>query len=136
MEQASDKHSPLRDDEMKHEVEGTLRGDKQSHREEWRQQEPSGEDQPVVGIAGDGTLEGGTPEGMSGDDVERRAELATYLGKEVYPAVGNQLLDRAVAASAPDWVVAELKRLPAGRELVNVAEVWSALGHPVEEHRF
>jgi hypothetical protein len=45
MQRESDKHGPLRDDELKHELEGTLRGNRPSRAEEWRDTEPLVEDE-------------------------------------------------------------------------------------------
>ena len=123
MERGSDKHSPLRDDQLKHETEGLVRGGHGTHAEEWRDPEPSGEDQPDADLAPSGTLHGGTPSGMEPDDVEGRAELATFLGRDIYPAVRTQILDL-------------VRRLPAGREFHNVNEIWAAIGGSVESDRF
>ncbi|WP_197504915.1 MULTISPECIES: hypothetical protein [unclassified Mycobacterium] len=40
MERGSSKHSPREDDELKHELDGTLRGNRPSRAEEWRDAEP------------------------------------------------------------------------------------------------
>jgi hypothetical protein len=40
MHRESDKHGPLRDDDLKHEAEGTLRGNRPSRVDEWRDPEP------------------------------------------------------------------------------------------------
>jgi hypothetical protein len=53
--------------------------------------EPSGEDEPDVDLGPNATVVGGTPDGMAPDDVEGRSELASYLGKDLYPAVREQL---------------------------------------------
>src|SRR3954463_13693135 len=87
VERGSDKHSPMVDEQLKHETEGLVRGGHGTHAEEWRDPEPSGEDQPDADLAPSGTLHGGTPQGMDADDVEGRAELATFLGRDIYPAV-------------------------------------------------
>jgi hypothetical protein len=81
VERGSDKHSPLRADQLKHETEGLVRSGHTTHAEEWKDPEPSGDDQHDADRAPDSTLHGGTPAGMTDDDVEGRAELATYLGK-------------------------------------------------------
>lgn len=132
----SDKTGPLHDEQLKEESEGMLRAGRQTRAEEWHQTEPSGEDQPDVDRAPDGTLSGGTPEGMTGDDVELRAELAAYLGRDVYPAVREQLIGVAVDQHAPDRVVERIKQLPSGREFGNVNDVWQAIGGHVESKRF
>ncbi len=136
MDRASDKTSPRVDEELKEETEGMMRSGRQTRAEEWHQLEPSGEGEPDVDRVPDGTHSGGKPDGMSDSDVELRAELAGYLGRDVYPAVREQLIDVAMDAHAPDHVVARVKELPSGREFANVNEVWEAVGGSVEHHRF
>jgi hypothetical protein len=131
----SDKHGPLHDDMLKAQTEGMLRAGRSTHAEEWRDPEPSGEDQPDVDAAPDGTLVGGTPDGMTAADVESRSELARHLGR-VYPADRERLLEAARTNNAPAPVLGLLEGLPAGRNFANVQEVWAATGGGTEEHRF
>jgi hypothetical protein len=135
MERGSNKHSARMDDALDSEVEGLMRSG-HDNRADWNSPEPSGEDQPDVDLVPDGTLAGGVPDGMTEDDVEARSELATYLGKEVYPAVSAVLIETAAGNEAPDSVLARLRALPAGREYVNVQDVWSTLRGGTEAHRF
>lgn len=44
----SSKHGPVHDDELKHELEGTLRANRSSRAEEWRDPEPPADDDPNV----------------------------------------------------------------------------------------
>lgn len=138
MERGSDKHGSRVDDELKHDVSGLLTSGHDTHAEEWKSPEPSGEDQPDVDLAPDTTLHGGVPDGMDGDDVEARSELAAYLPHSVFPGVREQLLEHVMDAAAPDALVDQVRDLPAGREFTNVGDVWRALhgGGHVEEHRF
>ncbi len=136
MERGSDKHSARMDDALEAEVAGMMRAGRDTRAEEWNTAEPSGEDQPDVDRAPDGTMHGGVPEGMTEDDVEERSRLAAYLGKEVWPATGEQLLAVARARSAPDLVLDRLRELPPGRTFVNVQDAWGALQGGIEEHRF
>jgi hypothetical protein len=138
MERGSDKHGFRLDDQLKHEVTGLVQGGHDTHAEEWKSPEPSGEDQPDVDRAPDTTLTGGVPDGMDGDDVEARSQLATHLPISVFPGVREQLLEYVIDNGAPDAVVAQVRELPAGREFVNVGDVWRALhgGEHVEQHRF
>jgi hypothetical protein len=136
VERGSDKHSPLRDDELKHETEGLVRSGHGTHAEEWKDAEPSGEDQPDSDLAPQGTLHGGTPSGMSADDVEGRAEIASYIGKESYPLIREQVIDLVMDRNAPGRVVDLVKRLPAGQPFHNVNEIWAAVGGHVEHDRF
>jgi len=136
MERGSDKHSARLDDEMAHEVRGIIQGGKDTHAEEFKQPEPSGEDQPDVDLVPDGTLHGGVPEGMTDADVSRRTQLATYLHRSAFPMVREMVIDEAQRNEAPDDVVADLRRLPAGREFVNVGDVFATLGGAEETQRF
>jgi hypothetical protein len=77
-----------------------------------------------------------TPAGMSNSDVDGRAELAGYLGKEVWPADAETLQAKAREANAPDHIQGRLKSLPSGRQFQTVSEVWAALNGGVEQQRF
>jgi hypothetical protein len=136
VDRGSDKVSPRADDELKHQTEGLVRSGHTTHAEEWKDPEPVGEDQPDADLAPDGTLHGGTPAGMSGDDVEGRAELAGYIGKDVYPLVREQVLERVIEGQAPDRVIDLVRRLPSGREFHNINDVWISLGGHVEANRY
>ena len=78
----------------------------------------------------------GTPTGTDQGDIERRAALAEVLGKEVWPADRDRLLAKAEEATAPDAVLAQLRRLPAGEQFTNVQDVAQALGLGTEQQRF
>ena len=78
----------------------------------------------------------GTPAGTSPGDIESRAALAEALGKEVWPADRDTLVTKAEEANAPDGVVAQLRRLPAGEQFANVQDVAQALGLGTEEQLF
>jgi hypothetical protein len=77
-----------------------------------------------------------TPPGTDPRSIERRAALAENLGKEVWPADRETLVGKAQEANAPEHVIAELMRLPAGREFTNLQEVAAALGLGTEQQRF
>ena len=136
MERGSNKHSARMDDALEAEVHGLVAAGRDTHAEEWKSAEPSGEDQPEVDLSGGGDLHGGVPDGMTEGDVEERSRLAAYLGKEVWPATGAQLVGVARGRSAPDAVLARLGQLPAGRVFDNLQDAWHTLGGGVEEHRF
>lgn len=135
MQRGSDKHSRRVDDALQSETESIVRTGREG-REEWKSAEPSGEDEPDVDRVPNATLVGGTPEGMDADDIEGRSELASYLGKDLYPAVREQLIGRAIDENAPASVVDRLRGLPSGRTFANLSEVWMTLGGGVERQRF
>ncbi len=136
MERGSDKHSARQDDALAHEVQGMMQAGRATHAEEWKDAEPSGEDQPDVDRAPDRDLMGGVPAGMTHDDVEGRSELARHLTRHAFPGNRDQLVEAAREDQAPARVVEQLEGLPAGQEFVNVEEVWIALGGGTETQRF
>ena len=132
---ASDKTGPLHDDEMKAEMQGELKADRATRAEEDRELQPSGEDQPEASRAPDGSLHGGTPPGMDGEDVELRSDLARHLGPAAYPADRTVVLDTLRENDAPERLVDMARGLPEGEEFRNVQDVARALGIGVEDHR-
>jgi hypothetical protein len=132
----SDKHGPRQDDEMKHEVRGLVQAGRTTRAEEWRDPEPSGEDQPDADLAPNGTLTGGVPEGITADGVEERSELAAHLGKEIYPAHRDEIIDRLHETNAPDRLVAAVRDLPGDAQYENAGALAEALGLGHESHRF
>jgi hypothetical protein len=130
--QRSTKHSPRLDEQLEHEVQGMLRAERETRAEEWREVEPSAEGDPDVDADPAGTLVGGTPRGMDPAAVERRAELARWLERHDFPSDGPRLVEAARGHYAPDWVVAELERLPAGQTYERIGDVVRALGYPTE----
>jgi hypothetical protein len=136
MERVNSKHGPRVDEEMSREVSGTTHGTAGSRVEEWRQPEPPGEDQPEATTAPVGETRGGTPFGMTADDVEQRSRLARYVGLSALPGDRDALRRSAEDNEAPDDVLAQLDRLPVDTEFQNVAEVWAALGHSNEAQRW
>jgi hypothetical protein len=77
-----------------------------------------------------------TSPGTDTADIERRAAIAAALGKEVWPADRDTLMSKAQESNAPDGVLSQLRRLPAGTEFTNVQEVAQALGLGTEQQRF
>ncbi len=136
MERGSDKHSAWRDEALEAEVKGMLQAGRETRAEDWNTAEPSGEDQPEVDRAPGTTLHGGLPEGLTDADLEARTELASYLGKEVWPADRATLQDKAAGLHAPDRIIDLVNQLPEGTSYANLAEVWSALSGTVESQRF
>jgi hypothetical protein len=137
MDRGSSKHSPRLDDEMAKEVEGHLDGSPAGSRaEQWHEPEPAGEDQPEATLVPEGPRPGGAPAPLTGEDVEARSELGRYLPRSVLPADRGRLRQAAAEQNAPDEVLDELAALPEGRQFQTVSEVWAALGHHNEEHRW
>jgi len=52
MDRGNAKHGPREDDELKHELRGTLDGNRSSRIDEWRDPEPPADDDPDVPTAG------------------------------------------------------------------------------------
>lgn len=137
MQRGSDRHSSRLDDEMHRETESMERSVNQPHSEEWRQTEPSGEDEPEVSPVPDERYEGGTPEGLDPDDVEPRTDVGRHLDMSAFPTDRNGVLANAGKNNAPDAVLDLLRGLPDGRTFRNTQDVWTALGGSSEdtEHR-
>ena len=77
-----------------------------------------------------------TSPGTDPGSIERRAAIAEVLGKEVWPAERDALVAKAQEGNAPDRVLGDLRRLPAGQTFTNVQEVAEALGLATESKRF
>jgi hypothetical protein len=136
MERGNAKHSPRVDDEMAQEVEGTVRGTAGGRAEEWREAEPSGEDQPEPSLVPGGDDGSGAPQGMTTEEVEMRSKLGRYLTRHALPGDRDALRHNAEENEAPDDVLAEINRLPTGVTFRTVSEAWGALGHPNETTRW
>jgi hypothetical protein len=128
----STKHNPRVDEELEHEVQGMLKGERATRSEEWREVEPQAEGDPDIDLDPAGTLVGGTPVGMDADAVVARAELARWLDRADFPSTGPDLVEAARDHRAPDAVVAELERLPDGQTYERIGDVVRALGYPTE----
>jgi hypothetical protein len=120
MERGNSKVGPRLDEELKHETEGLIRGGHGTHAEEWKEAEPSGEDQPIVGLR---------PEES---ELEQRAELASYLGRAPYPLVRDEVLQILADRQAPEHVVALAARLTAGVVVENLQDLWRRIGGATE----
>ena len=128
----STKHSPRVDEELEHEVQGMMKGERATRSEEWREVEPVAEGDPDIDAAPDSSLVGGTPVGMDADAVVVRAELARWLDRADFPSSGSELVEAARDHQAPAAVVAELQRLPDGETFDRIGDVVRALGYPTE----
>ncbi len=128
----SNKHGFRVDDAMASETESLTRGAPiESRVEEWREAEPSGDDQPVPDMIlnGDARDTNGAP---AHDEVELRSELAKRLRTSAFPANRQVLEDVATEENAPGHILDLIRRLPDGQTFENTAEVWRALGGSVE----
>lgn len=124
MERGSNKHGPRLDEQLDREVEGVVRGTAGGRVEEWREPEPSGEDQPEVTL------------NPQADEREQLSRFGRYISRSVLPGDRAALRRSAEENEAPDDLLASLDRLPSDREFQTVAEVWSALGHADETQRW
>jgi len=123
---------------MANETRGMVQGNVGARAEEWRDPEPSGEDQPDSSLVPELTAghDGGAPIGMTPDEREARSRLGRYLSRSAFPADRSTLTAAARAAQAPDDIVGALARLAPDRSYGTVSEVWSALGGGDERQRF
>lgn len=128
----STKHSPRVDEELEHEIQGMLKGERATRSEEWRETEPVAEGEPDITANPNGTLVGGVPEGMTEDAVVARAELARWLDRADFPSTGPDLVEAARDHRAPEAVAAELEKLPDGETYERIGDVVRALGYPTE----
>lgn len=138
MERGSSKHGPRVDNEMANEVRGQIQGNTAAggRAEEWHETEPAGEDQPDATLVPEGERRGGAPAGMTAEEVEQRSQLGRYLPMSSLPANADELRQTARERQAPDGIVAMLDGLPAGERYETVSQVWAALGHANETHRW
>jgi len=132
MERSSDKHARRVDDELKQELRSILQGSPvEARATESREQEgpADGEPTPEALITGQGRSP--SPDALSHDEVEARAELARQLQPSVFPADREALIASARRRGASEDVMATLGRLPDGT-FDHLEAVWEALGGRVE----
>jgi hypothetical protein len=116
MERGSNKHGARTDDQLADEVRGIVQGVGGGRVEEFREAEPSGEDQPDVS---------GVLEEFEDRDLSR---FGRYIGLSAFPGDRATLRHSAENLDAPDDVLADLDSLPADQQFRNVVEIWRALG--------
>jgi hypothetical protein len=127
MTDQSAQHGRRIDEELHHEVEGLVRGapvETRAHED----LEPEPTDLLVTTSLGDPDAD------QQHRELLERSEIARFLRPSAMPTDAWGLLEVARDEHAPDAVLAELGRLPSGVEFATMAEVWEALGHPIE-HR-
>ena len=130
MERTTQKHNPRVDDELKHETEPLVRSGAESHVEEFREQEPPGDNEPEARYS----LDDETWGRLGSDAVSARRELSRHL-PNAFPADRDALLAKAESENAPQETLDALRRLPAGRTFENVYDAFETLFGPVEEDR-
>ncbi|RKN12183.1 DUF2795 domain-containing protein [Streptomyces radicis] len=115
-----------RDDEMKHELQGMLRGDHPTRAEEWREAEPAADDDPELV---DGPVRPRNVVDEEESDREAfRHDLARHLRRSVFPAKRRELLVTLFETHASERLVDAVRELPPGHTYGNVQEVTDALG--------
>ncbi|MFR9722365.1 DUF2795 domain-containing protein [Streptomyces sp. MS19] len=125
-QRGNDRLGPRRDDEMKHELQGMLRGDGPTRSEEWREPEPVPEED--LDLTAGPVLPPGSAAEEEAADEAFRSDLARHLRRSEFPAERGTLLATLDEVSAPDDLVDSVRRLPDGRRFANVQEIAAALG--------
>jgi hypothetical protein len=132
MERSSDRHAPRVDDELKHELRSILQGSPvESRADESREQEGPADGEPTPDALLTGDRPSATPDALTHDEVEARAELARHLQPSVFPADRTAVVASARRSGASDAQVAQLEGLPEGT-FDHLEAVWEALGGRVE----
>ncbi|MFH8366850.1 DUF2795 domain-containing protein [Streptomyces sp. NPDC018031] len=122
MQRGSDRLSPRRDEEMKHELDGLLRSGHPTRAEEWHDPEPSADDDPRPGVGP------ATRPGTSGGYEAMRFELARHLGRTPFPAKRAALLRTLHDRHAPDPVIEMVAALSSDHTYRTVEDVASEIG--------
>ncbi|MEO3840708.1 DUF2795 domain-containing protein [Streptomyces sp. B22F1] len=133
-EHGRNKTSAIRDDVIAKEMSGELRASRSTRAEEERELQPPGGDQPETDRAPGTALVGGTPPGITAEGVELRSELGRNLGRAVYPADREAVLETLRSNNAPDRLTELAERLPDG-EYGNLQAIADALGLGGENRR-
>jgi hypothetical protein len=123
MERGNSKHSPRVDEQMNQEVLAAVQGSTEARAEEWKMAEPAGEDQPEPTRM---------PDADPANDLSR---FGRYIGLSALPGDRDALIRSAEVLTAPDDVIADLRRLPDGVVYGTVTEIWAALGRGPAERR-
>jgi hypothetical protein len=135
MEHGADKAGPARDDVMKKQLRGQFTTVRSLRTDEENELQPAGEDQPLAAWSPESDFRGGTPTGMTEQDVGLRSELAQHLGRSLYPADKNTIIETLRRNNAPDRLVSMAERLPAHERFGNVQSIAEAVGLHTEHRR-
>jgi hypothetical protein len=131
MERTTNLHGARVDEALHAETESLERGSPvEARREESREKEGPGDDQPMPEAAVGGDRESWSGQEIDRTDVRTREQIGQVIAGK-FPATRDELLERAGQA-APAWVADDLRALPADRSFENVEAVWEALGGPRE----
>lgn len=98
---------------------------------ESREQEGPADGEPTPDALLTGGRPAATPDALTHDEVEARAELARHLQPSVFPADRAALVESARQSGAADDMVEQLEGLPDGT-FDHLEAVWEALGGRVE----
>ncbi|MYS24888.1 Protein of unknown function [Streptomyces sp. DvalAA-14] len=134
-DQGTNKTGFVRDDELKREMQGELKANREVRIEEAYEPEPSGEDEPITESFPSGDPGLPAPSGMTAEGVTVRTDLARHLERAIYPAKRSALLGSLQRHHAPDTLVDRVSSLPAEPAYPNVQAVVRALGFGVEDRR-
>jgi len=129
MDRQSNQHGPRADEALKRDTRALVQSNRGSRVEEWRDPEPSGDDEPAVDRAAGTVLDGPEPRAPSRADADQRAELAAKLARAIFPADKDALLRHLDATHADDSARRQIGVLSDNIVFDNVQEVWEALGH-------
>lgn len=124
MGRISDKHTPRRDEQMKHEEAAMLQGSPDEGRTEPRRGEEPGPGEGGLGVRPEAEepYHGAATE----SEIESRAALAATFPPAMFPAQRQQLIDEAEAGYADDVLLRLLRRIP-DRTYDTVGEVWDEM---------
>jgi len=132
MERSSNKHAPRIDEELKHATASLTRGAPvEARANEAREQEGPGDGEPGPDALIHGDRPALSPDVLSHDEIEARADLARHLQPSVFPADKAKLVESARLMGASDDQVDQLDGLPDG-VFDHLEAVWEALGGRVE----
>lgn len=134
MSHGSGTHGPRKDDALSRETRADIQAGRATRAEEWREPEPSGEDQPDVTWAPAGQP-GSAPAAADPEAIELRSDLARHLDRAAFPSDRAGLLETLAAHHAPDRLADAASRLPEGTTFASLHDVLIALGLPVESRR-
>lgn len=124
----SNRHNPRIDEQLAHESRSLLDGAPVDARADEQRRQSSG---PRPGQASADAQppgrEHGTSEGLAPIDIDRRAELATYLDGTAFPGDRDEVVSSAQQHHAPPDIIDLLEELPDDRVYERFEEVWEGV---------